>query len=282
MRNAMSLSDRAAVETVIEPPKGWQMVDFKELLAYRDLLIFLVKRDITVLYAQTVLGFVWAVVNPLIQIVVFSIIFGRIAKLDSEGMPYFLFSAVAIIPWTYMSDTMSAASQSLVGGQSMLGKVYFPRIIFPLTPIFAKLMDFGISLLLLVSVMIYYRVVPTWNLVLLPLFMLMMMSIPAGVGFWLASLAIRFRDVKFAMPFVVRMLIYSAPILYSAAKIPADYRFWYSMNPVVGVVEGFRACLLGTAIPWEFIVPGMLTTVLLVATGAMYFRRMERIVVDVI
>jgi len=251
-------------------------------LAYRDLLIFLVKRDITVLYAQTVLGFVWAVVNPLIQIVVFSIIFGRIAKLDSEGMPYFLFSAVAIIPWTYMSDTMSAASQSLVGGQSMLGKVYFPRIIFPLTPIFAKLMDFGISLLLLVSVMIYFRVVPTWNLLLLPLFVLMMMSIPAGVGFWLASLAVRFRDVKFAMPFIVRMLIYSAPILYSAAKIPADYRFWYSMNPVVGVVEGFRACLLGTAIPWEFIVPGMLTTVLLIATGAMYFRRMERIVVDVI
>jgi len=282
MRDAMNLSDRAAVETVIEPPKGWQMIDFKELLAYRDLLIFLVKRDITVLYAQTVLGFVWAVVNPLIQIVVFSIIFGRIAKLDSEGMPYFLFSAVAIIPWTYMSDTMSAASQSLVGGQSMLGKVYFPRIIFPLTPIFAKLMDFGISLLLLVSVMIYFRVVPTWNLLLLPLFVLMMMSIPAGVGFWLASLAVRFRDVKFAMPFIVRMLIYSAPILYSAAKIPADYRFWYSMNPVVGVVEGFRACLLGTAIPWEFIVPGMLTTVLLIATGAMYFRRMERIVVDVI
>ena len=278
----MNLSDRAAVETVIEPPKGWQMIDFKELLAYRDLLIFLVKRDITVLYAQTVLGFVWAVVNPLVQIVVFSIIFGRIAKLDSEGMPYFLFSAVAIIPWTYMSDTMSAASQSLVGGQSMLGKVYFPRIIFPLTPIFAKLMDFGISLLLLVSVMIYFRVVPTWNLLLLPLFVLMMMSIPAGVGFWLASLAVRFRDVKFAMPFIVRMLIYSAPILYSAAKIPADYRFWYSMNPVVGVVEGFRACLLGTAIPWEFIVPGMLTTVLLIATGAMYFRRMERIVVDVI
>ena len=143
-------------------------------------------------------------------------------------------------------------------------------------------MDFGISLLLLVSVMIYFRVVPTWNLLLLPLFVLMMMSIPAGVGFWLASLAVRFRDVKFAMPFIVRMLIYSAPILYSAAKIPADYRFWYSMNPVVGVVEGFRACLLGTAIPWEYIVPGMLTTVLLIATGAMYFRRMERIVVDVI
>ena len=155
----MNLSDRAAVETVIEPPKGWQMIDFKELLAYRDLLFFLVKRDITVLYAQTVLGFVWAVVNPLVQIVVFSIIFGRIAKLDSEAIPYFLFSAVAIIPWTYMSDTMSAASQSLVGGQSMLGKVYFPRIIFPLTPIFAKLMDFGISLLLLLAVMIYYRVV---------------------------------------------------------------------------------------------------------------------------
>jgi lipopolysaccharide transport system permease protein len=275
-------ADRATVETVIEPPKGWQMIDFKELLAYRDLLVFLVKRDITVLYAQTILGFVWAVVNPLVQIVVFSIIFGKIAKLDTQGIPYFLFSAVAIIPWTYMSDTMSSASQSLVGGQSMLGKVYFPRIIFPLTPIFAKLMDFSISLLLLLAVMIYYRVVPTWNLVFLPLFVLLMMSIPAGVGFWLSSLAIRFRDVKFAMPFIVRMLIYSAPILYSAAEIPANYRFWYSINPIVGVVEGFRACLLGTAVPWEFILPGVVTTVLLVATGAMYFRRMERVVVDVI
>lgn len=275
-------ADRATVETVIEPPKGWQMIDFKELLAYRDLLIFLVKRDITVLYAQTILGFVWAVVNPLVQIVVFSIIFGKIAKLDSEGMPYFLFSAVAIIPWTYMSDTMSSASQSLVGGQSMLGKVYFPRIIFPLTPIFAKLMDFSISLLLLVAVMIYFRVTPTWNLALIPLFVLMMMSIPAGVGFWLSSLAIRFRDVKFAMPFLVRMLIYSAPVLYSAAEIPANYRFWYSINPIVGVIEGFRACLLGTEIPWQFVLPGVLTTILLLGTGAMYFRRMERVVVDVI
>ena len=282
MRDAMNATDRATAETVIEPPKGWQMIDFKELLAYRDLLIFLVRRDITVLYAQTILGFVWAVVNPLVQIVVFSIIFGKIAKLDTQGIPYFLFSAVAIIPWTYMSDTMSSASQSLVGGQSMLGKVYFPRIIFPLTPIFAKLMDFSISLLLLLAVMIYYRVEPTWNFVFLPLFVLMMMSIPAGVGFWLSSLAIRFRDVKFAMPFLVRMLIYSAPILYSAAEIPANYRLWYSINPIVGVVEGFRACLLGTAIPWEFILPGIVTTVLLVASGAMYFRRMERVVVDVI
>lgn len=267
---------------VLEPPKGWQMIDFKELVTYRDLFVFLVKRDIKVLYAQSIMGFSWAIFNPLIQIIIFTVIFGRVANLDTGNVPYFLFSTVAIIPWTYMSDAMSKSSQSLVSDSSMLGKVYFPRLIFPLTPVLAKLVDFSISLLVLLAVMVYYQVVPTANILLLPLFILMMVSVPAGIGFWLSSLAIRYRDVKFAMPFVIRMLIYSAPILYSAEEIPEAYRFAYSFNPIVGVIEGFRACLLGSAIPWEFIVPGIFTCVILVASGAMYFRRMERIIVDVI
>lgn len=267
---------------VLEPPKSWQMIDFKELVAYRDLFVFLVKRDIKVLYAQSILGFSWAILNPSIQIIIFTVIFGRVANLDTGGVPYFLFSTVAIIPWTYMSDAMSASSQSLVSDSSMLGKVYFPRLIFPLTPVLAKLVDFSISLLVLVAVMVYYKVIPTTNILLLPLFIVMMISIPAGIGFWLSSLAIRYRDVKFAMPFVIRMLIYSAPILYSAAEIPEAYRFAYSFNPIVGVIEGFRACLLGSPIPWEFIIPGLVTCIVLVVSGAMYFRRMERIVVDVI
>ena len=267
---------------VLEPPKSWQMIDFKELVAYQDLFVFLVKRDIKVLYAQSIMGFSWAIFNPLVQIVIFTVIFGRVANLDTGGVPYFLFSTVAIIPWTYMSEATSTSSQSLVSDSSMLGKVYFPRLIFPLTPVLAKLVDFSISLLVLLVVMVYYKVVPTANILLLPLFVLMMISVPAGIGFWLSSLAIRYRDVKFAMPFVIRMLIYSAPILYSAKEIPEAYRLAYSFNPIVGVIEGFRACLLGSPIPWEYIAPGMFTCVILVASGAMYFRRMERIIVDVI
>lgn len=278
----MSIAEFSERKTVIEPAKGWQMLDLRELLHYRDLLFFLIKRDIKVLYAQTILGFAWAILNPLVQIVVFTIIFGRIAQIDTGGIPYFLFSTVAIIPWTYMSEAMTTSSQSLVGGSGMLGKIYFPRIIFPLTPVAAKLVDFSISLILLCAVMLYYGVALTTNILFLPIFVVMMVFVPAAIGFWLSSLAIRFRDVRFAMSFILRMLIYSAPILYTADKIPEAYRLLYSLNPIVGIIEGFRACLLGTPIPWEFIYPGMLTTALLLITGAFYFRRMERVVVDVI
>ncbi len=268
--------------TVIKPPSGWVPVDFKELKAYRDLFYFLVWRDIKVLYAQTVMGFAWALINPLVQIIIFSIIFGKVAKLPTDGIPYILFSTIAIIPWTYMSDSMGASSQSLVASQSMLGKVYFPRIIFPLTPILAKLVDFSISLLLLVGVLIYYRISPTWNLVYLPFFVVLMVSVPAGLGLWLSALAIRFRDVKFVMPFVIRMLIYSAPILYSASAIPEQYRVLYSLNPIVAIMEGYRACLLGLPMPWEYIFPGSVVAILLLLSGAYYFRKMESVFVDVI
>jgi lipopolysaccharide transport system permease protein len=193
-----------------------------------------------------------------------------------------LFSTVAIIPWTYMAESMNLSSQSLVSGQSMLGKVYFPRLVYPVTPILAKLVDFAISLLLLIAVMIYYSIAPTWNLLYLPLMVVLMMMVPAGIGLWLSALAIRYRDVKFAMPFVIRMLIYSAPILYTASSIPTEYRFLYSLNPIVAVVEGYRACLLGLPMPWEFIVPGAAVAVVLLVFGAIYFRRMERVFVDVI
>jgi lipopolysaccharide transport system permease protein len=268
--------------TVIRQPQGWELIDFRELWAYRDLFYFLVWRNIKVLYAQTILGFSWAIFNPLVQIVIFGVIFGKVANLQTDGIPYVLFSTVAIIPWTYMSEAMSHSSQSLVNDQGMLEKVYFPRVIYPLTPVLAKLVDFGISLVLLVAVMVYYGVVPTWKLLLLPLFVVLMVCIPAGIGMWLASLAIRFRDVKFAMPFVIRMLIYTGPILYTASAIPEQYRMLYSINPIVAVVEGFRACLLGLPLDWHFVVPGAVAGILLLVTGAMYFRRMERVFVDVI
>jgi len=268
--------------SIIKPPSGFEAIDFAELRRYRDLFYFMVLRDIKVLYAQTILGFAWAILNPAIQIVLFTVIFGKVANVSTDGIPYFLFSTVAIIPWTYMSESMRLSSQSLVTERSMLGKVYFPRVIYPLTPIFSKLLDFTISLLLLIGVMMFYQVTPTLNLLLLPVFILYMILIPAGIGMWLSSLAVRFRDVKFAMSFIIRMLIYTAPVLYSASSIPSEYRLVYSLNPIVGVMEGFRACLLGGPFAWEFIIPGMVTGMLLVVTGAIYFRRMERLVVDVI
>lgn len=268
--------------TLIESKKSWQFINFKELKEYRDLIYFLVWRDIKILYAQTVLGFLWAVLQPLLQIVIFTIVFGKVAKVSTEGIPYVLFSTVAIIPWTYMSQAMSQSSQSLVTGQSMLGKIYFPRVAFPITPVFARLVDFGISILIILCVMLYYRVMPTWNLLLFPLFLAMMISVPLGVGMWLSALAIRFRDVKHAMPFIVRMLIYTAPIVYSASSIPETYRLIYSLNPIVGVIEGFRSCLLGTPVPWPYIWPGIITSVLLLLSGGFYFKRMERVFVDVI
>ncbi len=268
--------------SVIEPKKGWRLIDFKELKAYRDLIFFLMWRVIKVLYAQTILGYSWAILVPLIQIIIFTVIFGKIAKVSTDGIPYILFSSVAIIPWTYMSQAMTASSQSLVTGQNLLGKVYFPRLIFPITPVLAKLVDFGISMVLIFAVSLYYKILPTWNLLLFPLFILIMISISAGVGLWLSAMAIRFRDVKHAMPFVIRMLMYTAPIVYSASSIPETYRFLYSLNPLVSVIEGFRSCLIGTPYQWQFILPGIVTALILLITGALYYNHMEQIFVDVI
>jgi lipopolysaccharide transport system permease protein len=279
----MSNASQSGFETiVIEPKSGWQAVNFKELKEYRDLLFFLVWRDMKVLYAQTILGLSWAILQPVIQIVLFTIVFGKVAKISTDGIPYVLFSTVAIIPWTYMHQAMERASDSLVAQQRILGKIYFPRLIFPLTPVLSRLIDFGISISVIVGVMLYYRVTPTLNLLLFPVFTLMMMCVSAGVGMALSAMTIRFRDVKHAMPFAVRMLMYSAPIVYSASSIPETYRFLYSLNPLVGVIEGFRASLLGSAVPWQYIWPGGVVAVLLLLVGAFYFRRMERVFVDVI
>jgi lipopolysaccharide transport system permease protein len=217
-----------------------------------------------------------------VQIILFTIIFGKVAKVSTDGIPYILFSSVAIIPWTYLSVSMTQSSQSLITGQNMLGKVYFPRLLFPLTSILARLLDFGISMLILIVIAIYFKVMPTWNLLLFPFLVLFMMSISAGVGTWLSAMAIRFRDVKLAMPFVIRMMMYTAPIVYSASSIPEKYRILYSLNPLVGVVEGFRACLLGTPISWTYMWPGMVTAGILLVSGIFYFKRMESVFVDVI
>jgi lipopolysaccharide transport system permease protein len=281
-KSAALVADLSEQITVIKPNSGWKIFDWQELRQYRDLFFSMVSREIKVLYAQTILGFSWAILQPLIQIVIFTIVFRKVARISSEGFPYIVFSTVAILPWNYMSQALTQSSQSLVSGQAMLGKVYFPRLIFPITPILARLLDFLVSLIILLPIILYYRITPTWQFLLLPLFILMMMVIPAGAGMCLSSMAIRFRDVKFATPFLIRMLIYTAPILYSASAIPEKYRLLYSLNPIVGVIEGFRACILGTAIPWEYIFPGMVTSLLFFFSGALYFKRTERVFVDVI
>jgi lipopolysaccharide transport system permease protein len=267
---------------LIKPSSGWRVIDFKELRDYRDLIFYLVTRDIKVAYAQTVLGVLWALLNPVVQIAIFSIVFGRVAKLPTDGIPYVLFSTVAIIPWTYMSQCMARSSESLVAGQYMLGKVYFPRIIFPLVPLLSKLVEFSISIVVLLAVMVYYRVPPSWQMVFIPLWILVMFFTSAGVGMWLSAMAIRFRDVRHAMAFGLRMLMYTAPIIYTASSIPEKYRLLYSLNPIVSVIEGFRASLLGMPLPWIYIWPGIITSILILIGGSLYFKHMERVFVDVI
>ena len=279
-RKGYNMSDESV--TIIKPKLGWQIIDLKELKEYKDLFYFLVWRGIKAQYAQTILGFFWAIINPIIQIGIFGIIFGKVAKLPTDGVPYVLFSSVALIPWAYMSGAMTASSQSLVSGQHMLGKVYFPRLIFPIVSVLSGLVRFGISMLIVLVILFYYRVVPTWNLLLFPVLVIIMMCLSAGVGMWLSAMAIRFRDVRFAMTFLIRMLMYTAPILYSASAIPEKYRLIYSLNPVVAVIEGFRACFLGTPVPWLYIWPGVIVSMIILGVGTLYFKRMERVFVDVI
>jgi lipopolysaccharide transport system permease protein len=269
-------------KTIIMPKSSWRLFDFQELRQYRDLFFFLTWRNIKVLYAQTILGFVWALLVPATQIVIFTIVFGKVAGVSTDGIPYILFSTVAIIPWTFMSQAIGQSSLSLVDNQALLGKVYFPRIIFPLTPIFSRLIDFGISLIVLLVVMVYYHVVPSVKILLLPIFLLQMFIVPAAIGLFLSALAIRFRDVKIAMQFMLRMFIYSAPIVYSATKIPEPYRLIYSLNPIVGVIEGFRYTLLGINVPWYYLAISFGSTLILFIFAALYFHRMEHVFVDVI
>lgn len=268
--------------TMITPKLGRRFFDYKELLEYKDLFYFLAWRNIKVLYAQTILGFFWAILVPAIQIIIFTIIFGKVAKVATDGVPYILYSTAAIIPWTFISQAMGQSSMSLVDNQALLGKVYFPRILFPITPVVSRLIDFGISLILLIGVMAYYQVLPSTNILFLPIFLLQMFLVPAIFGMFFSSLAIRFRDVKLAMQFLLRMLIYSAPIVYSASSIPQKWRLIYCLNPIVGVIEGFRFCLLGVHIPWFYLAISFGATLILFGLAALYFHSSEHVFVDVI
>ena len=271
---------------VIEPARGWQVVNWRELREYRDLFYFLIDRDIKVLYKQTVLGFGWAILRPLLSMVIFTIIFGGLARVDSDGQPYALFSYAALVPWLYFSTALTASALSLVNNTDMLTKVYFPRLIFPLTPIFSKLVDFVISFVIIFALMAWFRVAPTARLLYVPLLVALMMLATAGVGLWLAAMSVQYRDVKHAMPFLTQILMYAAPVVWSSALIGQRFgpsgRLLFGLYPMVGIIEGFRVALLGTGpMPWDMLAVGTASAAVIFISGLFYFRRMEVTFADV-
>jgi lipopolysaccharide transport system permease protein len=267
---------------VIESQKGLRAFDLLELYEYRDLLFFLVWRNIRVRYAQSLLGIGWAVIQPLFSMVVFTIIFGNLAKMDSNGAPYAVFSFVGLVPWTYFSSALLDSAGSLIGNTAMIRKVYFPRLVLPLSAVFAKLIDFSISMVLLVGIMAWYGIVPTGQIVVLPLLILLMILSAAGMGMWLTALSIQYRDIHFSLNFIIQLMMYAAPVVYPASLVPEKYALLYSLYPMVGVVEGFRAALLGTIpMPWGSIALGFVVSSILAVSGALYFRNKERIFADV-
>jgi len=275
-------SDGSLVTTIIEPRSGWQLIDWRELRDYRDLFLFLTWRNIKVLYAQSAIGIGWAVIQPLFSMILFTLVFGRLAKISSDGVPYAVFSFTALVPWTYFSNSLTQGVNSLVQNANMISKVYFPRLILPMSAVAAKLLDFSIAMLVLTALMVWYRMVPTIGILALPLLILLMILTAAGLGAWLTALAIQYRDVKHAMTFVVQLLMYAAPVVYPTSLIPERYQLLYAINPMVGVIEGFRAALLGTRpMPWHFIAVGAASALVIALTGALYFRRKERIFADV-
>lgn len=268
-------------KTIIEPSKGWQFIDFKELLRYKDLLYFLTVRGIKAKYAQSVLGVGWAIIQPLFTTIVFTVVFGGLANVDSDGMPYILFSYLALWPWNYFSGTLSESANSLVANANMITKVYFPRLILPLSAIFSKLLDFIISFVILLVLLIYFRVSPGWTLVFLPVLLVQLMFTSLGIGMILSAMAVQYRDVKYALTFIVQLILYLAPVVYSTTAVPSEWQFVYSLNPMVGVIEGIRAMFLDRPMPWEWIWPGTIVSVAVFVFGLFYFRRMEKVFADV-
>ena len=268
---------------VIEPGSGWRLLDLREVWQYRDLLYFLVWRDIRVRYAQSVLGIGWAVMQPLFYMVVFTVIFGNLVKVQSDGAPYAIFSYTALVPWTFFSTALIESTGSLTQNSGMLTKVYFPRVIMPLSAVFGKLIDFAIAMLVVIGLMAWFRTVPTIWVLTLPFLIFLMVLTAGGLGIWLTALAVQYRDIKYGITFAVQGLMFASPVVYPVSLIPQQYHLIYAINPMTGVIEGFRAALLGTnPMPWDLIAVGAASAALMVVAGLLYFNRMERIFADVV
>lgn len=268
---------------IMETRQGWRGIDWAELYQYRDLFRFLIWREIKVRYAQSAIGIGWAIMEPVFSMLVFTLIFGQLAKVSSDGAPYAVFSFAALVPWAYFSNALVDGVNCLITEGNMVRKVYFPRMLMPLSAVFAKLVDFAFAMLVLFGLMAWYRVVPGWGVLLLPVMILLMMVTAAGVGMWLTALAVQYRDVKHAMSFVVRILMYVAPVVYPTSLIPERYQLFYALNPMVGVIEGFRAALLNSRpMPWDLLTVGTVSATVIAGLGLFYFRARERVFADVV
>jgi lipopolysaccharide transport system permease protein len=269
--------------SVIEPPSGWSLVDIRELWHYRDLFYFLAWRDIKVRYKQTVLGASWAILQPFFTMIVFSLFFGRLAGVPSDGLPYPLFSYAALVPWTFFANGVSQSSNSLVANSNLIKKVYFPRLIVPVATIMSGVVDFVLTFIVLLIMMLFFGVLPTRNVVWLPALLLLALITSLGVGLWLTAMNVQFRDIRYAVPFLLQAWLFITPIAYPSSLLEEPWRTLYGLNPMAGVVEGFRWALLGTDTqPGSMVFVSALAAVALLITGLLYFRRMEDTFADVV
>lgn len=270
-------------EIVIEPSKGWVSLKLRDLWEYRELLYFLTWRDIKVRYKQTVLGAAWAIIQPFFTMVVFSLFFGKLAGIPSDGIPYPIFSFAALVPWTFFSNALSQSAASLVGSSKLITKIYFPRLTIPIAAVLSGVVDFLLAFTVLLGMMLFYGITPTVNVIWLPFLLVLALATALGVGLWLSAMNVQFRDVRYAVPFLVQAWMFASPIAYPSSLLDDPWRTLYGINPMVGVVEGFRWALLGTeTAPGPIVVVSSLASLALLVSGAFYFRRMEKTFADVI
>ncbi|MGD0296806.1 MAG: ABC transporter permease [Bryobacteraceae bacterium] len=276
------ISTSAKPYCVVQPTGKWVAVNFREFWRYRELLVFLTQRDIKIRYKQTALGVMWAVLQPLLTMLVFTILFGRVAKMPSEGVPYPLFAYAGLLPWTFFANGLTTSSNALVNNSNLVGKVYFPRLIMPAAAVLAGLVDLGIAFLLLFGLFAFYHVSLTWNLLALPLLIVLVTLLSLGIGLFLSALNVRYRDIRHALPFFIQLGMFATPIIYPMSAIPVRYRWFVALNPMAGVVEGFRASLLGGHLDWPALLQSAIVTLVVLAGSALYFRSMEKSFADVI
>lgn len=268
---------------IIKAKHGLINIDLKELWQYRELFWFLALRDVLVRYKQAIIGIAWAVIQPLLTMIVFSLIFGGLAKLPSDGVPYPILTFTALLPWQFFSNSMRASSQSVVMNEKLITKIYFPRLIIPTSAVISGVIDFIISFVILIIMMVWYHILPTFNFVYFPLFLVLAFMAALAVGMWLSALNVEFRDVFYVVPFLIQAGQYLSPVAYSSSIIPGKWRLLYSLNPMVGVIDGFRWSILGTASPnWGSIIISCISIVIVFIGGLFYFKKMERTFADII
>jgi lipopolysaccharide transport system permease protein len=267
---------------IIDPPSGWELPQFREVWEFRELLYFLTWRDVKVRYRQTALGVAWAVLQPLLAMLVFSLFFGKLAKVSSDGVPYAVFCLAGLVPWTFFAFGLNESANSLVGSRQLITKVYFPRLAIPLATVLAGAVDFAIGFVLLLVVMAGYGIVPGARVLMIAPLLLLGFTTAFGAGLWLAALNVQYRDVRYVLPFLTQLWMFVTPIVYSSSIVPDRWRPLYGLNPMVGVVDGFRWALLGTPGPSGAIAASVIAALALACGGALYFRRMERAFADVI